>query len=217
MLESESYMGIRSKQDLAVVLSQLEGFKEPSWELEQYATPSEIAADWVWQAALKGDIRGKVIADLACGPGVLGIGALLMGARRVFFVDADAEIVGICKKNYLKIKEEYELGAADFIVGNVGIFDHHVDVVLQNPPFGTKEKHVDKLFLEKAFVVGKVIWSMHKRVTEGFIMAICADHGFKVTDYHEYDFPIKAAFKWHEKPVRSVEVGLWRMEKQSEE
>ena len=64
-------MGIKSKQDLAVVLSQLEGFKVPSWELEQYETPSEIAADWVWQAALKGDIRGKVTADLACGPGII--------------------------------------------------------------------------------------------------------------------------------------------------
>jgi len=206
-------MGIRSKKDLAVVLSRLKGFSEPSWELEQYATPSEIAADWVWNAALKGDIGGRVILDAACGPGILGVGALLMGARKVFFVDKSKEAVDICRENYEKIKEEYELGKAEFIVGNISIFDSEVDVVLENPPFGTKEKHVDKLFLEKAFVVGKVVWSMHKIVTKVFVEAIAKDYGFEITDHYKYDFPIKAVFKFHEKPVKSVDVGLWRMEK----
>jgi putative methylase len=206
-------MSIRSKKDLAVVLSRLKGFSEPSWELEQYATPSEIAADWIWNAALKGDIRGKVILDAACGPGILGIGALLMGAKRVFFVDKSNETVNICRENYELIKKEYEIGDKEFIVGNISIFDGEVDTVLENPPFGTKEKHVDKLFLEKAFSVGKVVWSMHKLVTKVFVEAICKDHEFKITDTFSYAFPIKAVFKWHEKPVRKIDVGLWRMEK----
>lgn len=206
-------MGIRSKKDLALVLARLGGFSEPSWELEQYATPSEIAADWVWNAALKGDIAGKVILDAACGPGVLGIGALLMGARKVFFVDKDGEAMKICQMNCKKILEEYEIGECAFIVGNISIFDSEVDVVLENPPFGTKEKHADKLFLEKAFSVGKTVWSMHKFVTKCFVEAIAKDHGFKITDLFNYSFPIKAVFKWHEKPVRKIDVGLWRMER----
>ena len=208
-------MGIRSKQDLAVVLSRLEGFKEPSWELEQYPTPSELAADWLWHMALKGEISGKVIADLACGPGILGIGALLMGAKNVFFVDKDTETMQTCRRNISLIQEGYEIGSFDFVVGNVEVFDHQVDVVIQNPPFGTREKHIDKLFLEKAFEVGGVVWSMHKRTTRAFVEAISSDHGFKITDYYEYDFPIKAVFKFHEKPVLSVEVGLWRLEKKT--
>ena len=206
-------MGIRSKKDLELVLARLKGFREPSWELEQYATPSEIAADWVWQAALKGDIRGKVILDAACGPGVLGIAALLMGAKKVFYVDKGKEAIEICQENYEMIKREYEIGEVEFIVGNISIFDYEVDTVLENPPFGTKEKHVDKLFLEKAFSVGKVIWSMHKSATAVFVEAISKDYGFKITDRYEYNFPIKAVFKFHEKPVKAVEVGLWRMEK----
>ncbi len=206
-------MSIRSKKDLELALEHLKGFSEPSWELEQYATPSEIAADWVWNAALKGDIRGKVILDAACGPGVLGVAALLMGARKVFFVDKSSEAVGICRENYEMIKKEYDIGEAVFVVGNIGIFDSEVDVVLENPPFGTKEKHIDKLFLEKAFSVGKVVWSMHKSVTKAFVESICRDYGFEITDKYEYDFPIKAVFKFHEKPVKNVEVGLWRMEK----
>jgi len=50
-------MSIRSKKDLELALSSLKGFENPSWELEQYATPADISADWVWQGALRGDIR----------------------------------------------------------------------------------------------------------------------------------------------------------------
>jgi putative methylase len=206
-------MSIRSKKDLELVLERLNGFSEPSWELEQYATPSEIAADWVWNAALKGDIRGRIILDAACGPGVLGVATLLMGARKVFFVDKCEGAVKICRENYEIIKKEYEIGKAVFVVGNICIFDSKVDVVLENPPFGTKEKHVDKLFLEKAFDVSNIVWSMHKLSTRRFVEAICRDYSFEITNKYEYMFPIKAVFKFHEKPVKSVEVGLWRMEK----
>lgn len=204
-------MGIRSKKELELILARLRGFKEPSWELEQYATPSDIAADWIWNAALKGDIAGKVILDAACGPGMLGIGALLMRAKKVFFVDKSKEAMDICRENYGLVKEEYAVGEAEFILSNITLFDGEADVVLENPPFGTKEKHADKLFLEKAFSVGKVVWSMHKSVTKEFVEAIAKDHGFAITDKFSYSFPIKAAFKWHEKPVRKIDVGLWRM------
>lgn len=207
-------MTIKSKKDLEIALAGLRGFSEPRWELEQYATPAEIAADWLWQAALKGDLNGKVIADLACGPGILGIGALLMGARKVFFVDKSEEAIRICRENYGIIQKEYLIGQGEFVIGNIKVFDEEAEVILENPPFGTKEKHADKLFLEKAFSVGKVVWSMHKSTTKGFVEAIARDHQFLITHFYKYNFPIKAMFRWHEKPVKEVEVGLWRMEKQ---
>tara|TARA_Y100000310_G_C20362194_1_gene659506 strand:- start:120 stop:743 length:624 start_codon:yes stop_codon:yes gene_type:complete len=206
-------MSIRSKKDLELVLSALKNFENPSWELEQYATPENISADWIWQATMKGDIRNKIILDAACGPGILGIAALLMGAKMVFFLDKDSEAMKICQDNYHQIKDQYEIGAAEFFTSDITIFDEQVDTVLQNPPFGTKEKHVDKLFLETAFNVGKTIWSMHKSVTKNFVEAITRDHKFRITDVYDYYFPIKAAFKFHQKPVKKIAVSLWRMEK----
>ena len=206
-------MSIRSKKDLEMALSSLKDFENPSWELEQYATPADIAADWVWQAALRGDIRNRIILDAACGPGVLGIAALLMGAKMVFFLDKDQEAIQLCQQNYEKLKEEYEIGEAEFTLTDITLFDEEVNVVLQNPPFGTKEKHMDKPFLEKAFSISKVVWSMHKSVTKNFVEAITKDFKFRITDVFNYDFPIKAAFKFHQKPVKKVEVSLWRMEK----
>ena len=46
-------MSIRSKRDLEMELSNLALFENPSWELEQYATPAHIAADWIWNMAMK--------------------------------------------------------------------------------------------------------------------------------------------------------------------
>ena len=207
-------MPIRSKRDLEVILSKLKSFEKPSFQLEQYPTPSNIAAEWVWNMALKGEVAGKVIVDAGCGPGILGIGLLLMGARRVIFIDKDIEIMSICQKNYEKIKEEYEIGAAEFIAHDFSLFDGEADVVVQNPPFGTKQEHADKKFIEKAFAVAPVVYSMHKWSAKGFVEAICKDFGFRITEVWRYEFPIKAVFKFHEKPLRVIDVALWRMQKE---
>ena len=207
-------MSIRSKKDLEVELSKLKGFEKASVELEQYLTPSDIAADWIWFMALNSEVAGKEIADFATGPGILGLGLLLMGARKVYFVDKDSKVMQTCIDNYNKLKDEYEIGEAEFIIGNVSMFDHEIDIVVQNPPFGTKEKHIDKVFLEKAFESAPIIYSMHKYTTKGFVEAISKDHGFVITHHWRYDFPIKATFAFHEKPVVKVDVGLWRMQRE---
>lgn len=206
-------MSIRSQKDLELQLSRLKSFAQPSLFLEQYSTPAHIAAEWIWSMALKGEVAGKIILDAACGPGILGIGLLLMGARKVFFIDKDNEAMKACIENYNEIKEEYEIGEAEFIIEDISLFDGEVDMVVQNPPFGTKEEHSDKRFLEKAFSLARVVYSMHKYSTKRFVEAVSRDFNFKITDEWRFEFPIKAAFKFHQKPVVKVDVGLWRMEK----
>ncbi len=206
-------MPIRSKRDLEVILSKLKSFEKPSIALEQYPTPSNIAAEWAWNMALKGEVAGKIIVDAGSGPGVIGIALLLLGARKVFFIDKDSEIIQICRENYEAIKEEYEIGAAEFVAHDFSLFDGEADIVVQNPPFGTKQEHADKRFLEKAFAVALIVYSMHKWSTQKFVEAICKDSGFTITDVWRYEFPIKAVFTFHEKPKQLIDVGLWRMEK----
>ena len=212
-------MNIRSKKQLAVILSKLEDFEaaggESELKLEQYSTPSEIAADWLWNMANLGDILGKVIVDAACGPGFLGLGCLLLGAEKVYFVDKSKEAIRLSQLNYNKLKEEFDIVGSEFVCSDVADFNVPVDVAIQNPPFGTKVKHVDKLFLEKAFALSKIIWSMHKLSTIKFVEAIAKDYDFAITHHWKYDFAIKKKFKFHRKPKVFVEVGLWRMEKSS--
>src|SRR3990167_5243168 len=109
-------MSFRFKKELEVYLSTLKNYEQPSLELEQYATPSSIAAEWVWTMAMKREVAGKIILDAACGPGILGIGLLLLGAKKVYFVDKDEKAMQLCISNYNQVKEEYEIGEAVFMV-----------------------------------------------------------------------------------------------------
>ena len=56
-------MSIRSKKKLEIRLSKLNGFQNAQVELEQYATPAHIAADWIWFMAMQGEVAGKKILD----------------------------------------------------------------------------------------------------------------------------------------------------------
>lgn len=205
-----------TKKQLAIELSKLKGFEEVSVKLEQYATPSEIAADWLWKAAFKGDIAGKVSVDAACGPGILGCGALLLGAKKVYFVDKDEKALEIAQKNVEVLERAYFIGKSEFSCCDISDFSVSdlVDTVLQNPPFGTKVKHHDKIFLEKAFTIGRVGYSMHKSTTAGFVEAMARDYHFRITEVWPYDFKLPMSLPWHKKRWHNVKVAVWRMEKQ---
>lgn len=209
-----------SKSGLGIVLSELKDFEKHDLKLEQYSTPSEIAADLLWKAYMNGNIDGKIILDAACGPGYLGIGALVLGAKKVFFVDKSKEAVEILKKNIGFIDGKYGFntgGRCKIIESDISdadkFIDGKIDVVIQNPPFGTKEKHHDKLFLEKAFSLADVVYSFHKTTTKMFVEAVSKDFGFKITHSWQYDFMIKAVHKFHEKKKYTVDVTVFRMAK----
>ena len=205
-------MSIRSKKDLTVELSKLKKIDRPSLELEQYSTLPNLAAEWVWSMALKGEVAGKVILDAGCGSGILGLGLLLMGAKKVFFIDKDQPAMAICRENYAHLGQNYEISKAEFIISDITLFDSTTDIVVQNPPFGTKLEHADRKFLVKAFQTAPIVYSLHKYSTAQFVAALAHDYHFKITDLWRWEFPILAAFKFHEKPVKNIDVGLWRME-----
>jgi putative methylase len=208
---------ITSKAGLAVILSQLEGFKRPKVRVEQHNTDSEIAAAMLWDAYYKGDIAKKVIVDLGCGTGILGIGALLLGAERVFFVDSESSAIKVAKSNLQKLKSEgYGMGRAVFVCKDVKELNEKADVVIQNPPFGTKVRHADRLFLKKAMETAPVVYSFHKIESKRFIESFSRDNFYKVTHYSEFDFPLKATFEYHKKRIHRIMVGCWRLERRKE-
>ena len=203
---------IASKSRLAMILSQLKTFEDPSLKDEQYPTDGDTAADVVWNANFLDDIEGRTIADLGAGTGILGFGTLLLGAQRVFLVEQDEKALEIAKNNYNAIKEQCT-GEAVFVHDDVANFNQHVDVVIQNPPFGTKEKHADREFLRKAFSLAPVVYSFHKETTGEFLKKFSADNNFKMTHHWRYDFPIKASELFHKRKIRRINVGCWRFER----
>ncbi len=207
---------IKSKSGLAIVLSRLKGFEKPEVRVEQYGMDSEIGADVLWNALYRDDIKQKVIVDLGCGTGILGIGALLLGAKKVYFVDVDEEVVYIAKENLADIKSEYLIDAeAVFLCQDIKDFGEKADVVLQNPPFGTKQKHVDKIFLEKAIELAPVIYSFHKSSTKIFVESFAKDNNFEITACFEFRFPLKQTMEFHRREMHRINVSCWRLKKKS--
>jgi putative methylase len=210
---------VRSKKALAVLLSSLKGFESPKVRVEQYTTDAEIAAEVLWYAGMKGDI-GKVSVDLGCGPGILGFGLLALGAEKVYFVDSDQEVMDVARENMAKIESERKGPKRDenvvFLCKDIKHFNEQVDLVFMNPPFGTKVRHNDKIFLEKAFEISKVIYSFHKTETKKFVEVISKDKNFKITDVFDFRFPLNATMKFHSKKIKNINVSCFRMEKETD-
>ena len=204
---------IDSKSGLAIVLSKLEGFFEPKVRQEQYLMDSEVGASMLWNAYLLGDVEGKVIADLGCGTGILGIGALLLGARKVIFVDSDEKALETAKSNILKVEsEDYSLGKTEFICKDIGELELKADVVLQNPPFGTKVRHNDVFFLENALKTAPIVYSFHKSETKGFLERFSSKKNAKITHIWDFKFPLKATFSFHQRQIHRINVSCLRFE-----
>jgi len=200
------------KKKLELVLSKLKEFDSRDVKLEQYPTDIAIVADVLWSAYNDGDIEERVIADLGCGTGFLGLGALVLGAKKVYFVDVDEAVLKIAKENkkYLESLLKKKFNCSFFNI-DVAEFDKKVDVVIENPPFGVKEEHADKRFLEVAFEVSDVVYSFHKFSTKGFVEKFSSDQGFKVDKVYRYEFPIKRSFSFHQKRVQKIDVGCWKL------
>lgn len=205
---------MKNKKELAVLLSKLRALERPIVKLEQYQTDPEVAAEALWFAHMNGDIGNKTIADLGCGIGIFGLGALALGAKKAYFVDVDARALEIAREN--KKFLEKELGKkfnAEFINKEVQDFKRKVDVVIQNPPFGVKKTHSDKLFLMKAMEIAPKIYSFHKIESRDFIEKFAIENGFKVKGVIKLKLPLKKTMLFHRKKIYFVDVGLWKIVK----
>ena len=201
-----------TKSRLAMILSKMEGFSQPDPAKEQYQTDSEVAAAILWNAFMQGDIKDRIVADLGAGTGVLGLGALALGARFVFLVELDEEAMGVAKRNFEGVKE-FTQGKPHFFVGDVNEFNQEVEVVIQNPPFGVQSRYADRDFLKKAFEIAEVVYSIHKIESKEFVEKMAGDFGFKITHFWYYSYPLKQTMDFHTHRIKRIRVGCWRFVK----
>ncbi|PIY60659.1 RNA methyltransferase [Candidatus Woesearchaeota archaeon CG_4_10_14_0_8_um_filter_47_5] len=202
-----------SKSQLAIVLSQLKPFSNPKIHLEQYTTDAEIAADVLWNAFMLRDIRDKTVADFGCGTGTIGIGALLLGARHIWFVDIDETLPAIISENILHAQElsgialgadtrdagRYTIVVSDIQDVSLTNFDQPVETIIQNPPFGIQKKHADQKFLEKALSLAPAVYSFHTHDSLPFVKTLAQKHACALTHFWFYPFPLKKSYSFHTK------------------
>jgi len=180
----------------------------PRIQLEQYTTPAAIAADILFLAAfVYQDILGKTVVDLGTGTGRLAIGASNLGASQITAIDIDSAAIEVARENAETAKANI-----DWIVGDLEAIHGEFDTVIMNPPFGTKQRHLDKVFLEKAIQIGRVVYSLHKSTTREHISRFLRRHGCKVDAIHEYTLEIPMMFEHHRKRKHPVKVDCYRVE-----
>jgi putative methylase len=203
------------KSQLEIVLSKLKVFSKPELNLEQYPLDGRTASDMLWIAFQAGNIEHKTVADLGCGTGILGIGALLLGAKKVYFLDKSEAAVRIAKENLQIIENALSIELKNkslFLIGDITNFDTKVQTVIQNPPFGTKTEHIDRIFLEKAMQVSDNIYSLHKTSTLDFIRRFSEKKGFGINEV-KLGLPLKKTMPFHKQKIKIIDVTMAVMER----
>ena len=203
------------KHDLERALSEIKAHPLPNAYLEQYTTPSKVAAETLYLAAyVYDDIIDKTVVDLGCGTGRLAIGAALLGANEVFGVDVDRVAVRVAQKNAAKmgVKEKTHWIAAD-----INVVKGSFDTVLQNPPFGVQRRRADRQFITKSLELSSTVYSFHKggESNREFIKRFIEGHGGRVTNIFPLKLEIPRMFKFHTKKKKITQVDLYQIEGKS--
>lgn len=185
----------------------------PDPNLEQYHTPSIIAADVIWNAHACGDIQDLKVVDLGCGTGILALGSAMMGAVEVLGVDVDNDALQVANSEALRLEVQDK---CHFLNMDINDFHESADTVIQNPPFGAQKanrKDGDRRFLEKALEVAPVVYSFHLAKTREFLELLVKALNASITHVFYYNFPLPRIYHFHQDEKREVEVVVLRIEK----
>jgi putative methylase len=194
------------KKALEMKLQELQTYTY-SAKLEQYGTPTTIAADILHIAYSNGDIEERKVVDLGCGNGIFAIGAKLLGAKEVIGVEVDPNAMRVAESNMERMGVHVDLVESD-----IGNFSKPCDTVVQNPPFGAQkgQKHADMVFLKKAFEIAPVVYSLHLSKTQDFVMRNIEYCGATVTLTKSYKLLMPHTYPFHRKDRKDFEVTMVR-------
>ncbi|GIL76696.1 hypothetical protein Vretimale_8826 [Volvox reticuliferus] len=205
-------------KELHALMQDIAPFPWPKVDLEQYPTGPHLASRLLFAIDSSYDeLAGRTVVDLGCGTAMLSIGAALLGSRHVVAVDIDPDAVEVAADNVAQFEDPLPI---DFILADVRHLSHQLprlraDVVIMNPPFGTKLKGADMAFLRAAFSVATTsVYSLHKSSTREFIAKTAKrDLGAssaEVLAMLRYDLP--PTMKFHRQKSVDIEVDLWRFQ-----
>jgi len=197
------------KRELAKTLQSIAAHPEPKVQLEQYTIPANLAAEILFHACyVRDDIEDKSVLDMGAGTGRLAIGASILGAEYVIGVDLDQSSLKVASSNCKRLALN-----VDWLLGDIRNLRGRVDTVLMNPPFGTKKIHADVEFLQVAFDLGRIIYSIHKTATRRFLQDWLQRHGARGAVVVSGDLEIPHQFSFHTREKRNVAVDVFRIER----
>ena len=196
---------------LAMLLSGLDSHTCDSIELEQYSTDGDLAARWLSDIFAFGDlIEGSTVADLGAGNGILGLGALAMGAGRTILLEADQAACDVAKSNAESMGFADSVEVIQATLGLDPVDLSSVDVIISNPPWGRQTPRADRPFLEAMLSTGVPAHLLHS-VEATHIQPLFEDADWSAERYGEADFALPAAYSHHSRQRGRTRAAFWRL------
>jgi putative methylase len=209
-----------TKRALAERLQGLAGFPDPDLSLEQYPTPTDLAAHLVHLADLQGDLSGRTVVDLGTGTGVLALAAALRMPARVVGLERDPAALAVARENERLVDPPVDV---DWLLGDATRpplcldkreTEHPPVTALLNPPFGAQTGHegADRAFLETAASLADVSYSIHNTGSQSFVESFAADNAGTVTHAFRATFEMDRLYDHHSRDRTEIDVEVFRVE-----
>lgn len=196
---------------ITAFVERVDGFRVPKASLEQYSLPSDVIAFILVLAA--DDLTRKNIVELGCGTGRFTLPIQKFFATRTLGVDVDWEVV-------LTLAQQRDLHGLDIelLVTPVeflepGLWGKLFQTTIMNPPFGTRRRKIDLVFLQQALQYSQTIISLHKanEPTRRLIGEISAEFGKKMERLATVNFPLAPQFPFHRKAQHFIHIDVLRI------
>uniref|UniRef100_A0A914HEG0 Methyltransferase-like protein 5 n=1 Tax=Globodera rostochiensis TaxID=31243 RepID=A0A914HEG0_GLORO len=214
-------MKVKAKR-LKSLLQEVDDFDNPRIELEQYITPLEISVALLQHVDELVSLDGCAVADLGCGTGRLLLGSAFLGAQISVGIDCCQNAILTAQNNIEKFDFEESTSTTQLVLADVResipIVDKF-DVVLTNPPFGTKNNQGSDV----AFVLaglsmlsaGGKLFSLHKSSTRNFLIKTAKkwDSVNRAECVAELKWNLGPTYKFHKKTNVDIDVVLCCFEK----
>lgn len=86
---------------------------------------------------------------------------------------------------------------------------------IMNPPFGVQNPGADRPFLETAFSISDIIYSIHlaHENVHKFIRNFARKKGWHIDYVLPYNMVLEKSFEFHEKKRKQIDVNLYRFKK----
>src|SRR6059036_3242114 len=132
--------------------------------------------------------------------------AALMSAAQAIGVDVDARALELASENAktagVKVK---------WVQSTIDELDGTYNTVIMNPPYGTRTVHADIRFLDKAFQLAPVTYSIHKASTRTFLARYVHKSNRRIAEARTMSLKIPHLYSFHARRWESIEVDLCRI------
>ncbi|MHA2223918.1 MAG: METTL5 family protein [Candidatus Hodarchaeales archaeon] len=197
-------------REIISFVNKIDSFKSPKLQLEQYTLPSDLIALILILAA--SDLNKHNVVDLGCGTGRITLPVKKFFSPRVLGVDVDFKVI----KHLERLREQHNLDV-DLLISPVEFLEtfnwsNKFHTTIMNPPFGTKRRKLDLVFLKQALKYSKSVISIHKSNpdTRTLVKQLGKQFGKKVQVLASILFPQDPIFHFHFKARHLVRVDLFR-------